>query len=62
MDVQRFFRLSGLAALVGAVVSFVAQLGSAFFYGETTSYANKPLYLAVYLTNRGVQGKVNDHA
>jgi hypothetical protein len=49
MNTQSFFRLSGLAALVGAVVSFVAQLGSAFFYGETTSYANKPIYLVVYL-------------
>ena len=35
MNAQRFFRLSGPA--VGGVVSFVAQLGSAFFYGDMTS-------------------------
>ena len=45
MATQRFFRLSGLALVIGGVVSFVAQLGGAFFYGDTTSYANQPLYI-----------------
>jgi hypothetical protein len=45
MATQRFFRLSGLALLIGGVVSFVTSFGGAFFYGQTTSYANQPLYI-----------------
>ena len=45
MDTQRFFRLSGLALVIGGVVSFVFQLGSVFFYGDTTSYATQPLFI-----------------
>lgn len=43
MNAQSFFRLSGLALVVGSVVSFVFQLVSAFFYGNTTTYANQPV-------------------
>ena len=47
MDTQRFFRLSGLALVIGGVLSFVTSFGGAFFYGQTTSYANKPLYIVI---------------
>jgi hypothetical protein len=43
MNAQSFFRLSGLALVVGSVVSFAFRLVSAFFYGNTTTYANQPL-------------------
>jgi hypothetical protein len=49
MNAQRFLRLSGLALAVGAVVSFFAQFGGAFFYGQTTAYANQVLYTPTYL-------------
>ena len=43
MNTQSFFRLSGLALVVGGVISFVCRLVSAFFYGDTTTYANQPI-------------------
>lgn len=43
MSAQSFFRLSGLALVVGCVLSFAFRLVSAFFYGDTTSYANQPV-------------------
>ena len=43
MSTQSFFRFSGLALVVGCVLSFALRLVSAFFYGDTTSYANQPI-------------------
>lgn len=43
MNTQSFYRISGLALVVGGVLSFVFRLVSAFFYGDTTTYANQPI-------------------
>jgi hypothetical protein len=43
MNTQSFYRISGLAVVVGTVLSVVLRLVSAFFYGDTTSYANQPI-------------------
>lgn len=45
MSTQRFFRLSGLAVVVGGVVSIVCQLVGSFYNGNTTSYAAQPIYI-----------------
>ena len=44
MNTQSFFRLSGLAMVIGGAVSVAFNLVGAFFYGDTTTtYANQPL-------------------
>jgi hypothetical protein len=45
MNIQSFYRMSGLAVVVGAGLSLVLRLINAFFYGATTSYANEPTYV-----------------
>ena len=45
MNTQRFFRVSGLALVAGGALSFGFNVVSAFFYGDTTTYANQPLYI-----------------
>jgi hypothetical protein len=40
-----FVRLSGLALVVGSVVSVVFELVSGFSYGSETTYANQPSYI-----------------
>ena len=49
MTTQRVFRLSGLALVIGGVVDIVTSIGGGFFYGQTTSYANQPLYIVTNL-------------
>jgi hypothetical protein len=43
MNTQSFYRISGSAVVAGCVLSFVLRLVSAFFYGDTTTYANQPI-------------------
>jgi hypothetical protein len=43
MNAQSFFRISGLALVIGSVIRLAAEFVSAFFYGSTTSYANNPI-------------------
>jgi hypothetical protein len=43
MSTQGFFRLSGLALVGGSVLTIVFRIVSAFFYGDTTTYANQPM-------------------
>jgi hypothetical protein len=45
MNAQGFYRISGLAVFVGAVLSLVLRVIGAFFYGATTSYATHPTYV-----------------
>jgi hypothetical protein len=45
MSTQRSFRLSGLAVVVGGVVSIVCQLVGAVYNGNTTTYAAQPIYI-----------------
>jgi hypothetical protein len=44
MSSQGFFRISGLALVLGSLASFVCQLVGTFFFGSTTTYANQPIY------------------
>jgi hypothetical protein len=44
MSAHSFFRLSGLAVVLGSIAGFLCQLFGSFFYGNTTAYANQPLY------------------
>jgi hypothetical protein len=43
VNTQSFFRLSGLALVVGGAVSFAFHIVSALYYGDTTAYANQPI-------------------
>jgi hypothetical protein len=45
MNIQAFYRVSGLAVVVGAALSLVLRFIGAFFFGATTSYANQPTYV-----------------
>src|ERR671939_406598 len=46
-----WFRLSGLAVLVGAVLGFLGSLGTGFFYGNTVNYAHNPVFIISNVVN-----------
>src|ERR1700730_672228 len=45
MSTERFFRLSGLAVVVGGGVSIACELIDAFYNGNTTAYAAQTIYI-----------------
>jgi succinate dehydrogenase hydrophobic anchor subunit len=45
MSAESVIRLSGLALVIGCVVSVVFRIVGNLFYGSTTDYANQPVYI-----------------
>ena len=51
MTSTALFRLSGLSVLLGAALSILSSIVSAFFYGDPTKFAHNPVYIAAQALN-----------
>jgi hypothetical protein len=45
MSTQSYFRVSGLALVLGGLAGVVSHLVDSFFFGNTTAYANQPIHI-----------------